>query len=276
LEGVLRLQYGLGRGEIGSIGTDGVEFRVAESPDWKGARVVLRVNKQGNPYIDALPQVGARCTPSEDFTWCLEKDLTPEWAASYPRGSEFRIVGLETEYPRLERRLLQVCPTFQKHGTMAPPMGTDGKVGVKFIHEFSSSVRKFLAKIAFNYMAWAVGPEFALRPEFDAARAFVRYGTEPSNEIVRLRRKPILCEELLTGIKITNGHVVTLNTNPDQDRVEGQLALFNALQYTIVLAAAYSGLWLAPKGHHFDIHSRQIRELRALIPVSQRRTASSN
>jgi hypothetical protein len=36
-EGVLRLQYGLGRGEIGNIGTDGIEFRIADSPDWKGA-----------------------------------------------------------------------------------------------------------------------------------------------------------------------------------------------------------------------------------------------
>lgn len=271
LEGVLRLQYGLGRGEIGNIGTDGIEFRIAESPDWKGARVVLRANKHGKPYIDVLPQVGARRNPSEDFTWCLEKDLTPGWAASYPKGSEFRIVGLETDHPRLEQRLLQVCPTFQKHGTMGPPMGTDGKVGVNFIHEFSSSVRRFLAKIAFNYMAWAAGPDFALRSEFDTARAFVRDGTEPSNEIVRLRRKPILGEELLTGVKITNGHVVTLNSNPDQDRVEGQLTLFNALRYTIVLAPAYSWLWFV-KGHHFDIHSRQIRKLRALIPISQRRT----
>jgi hypothetical protein len=63
-------------------------------------------------------------------------------------------------------------------------MGTDGDVGVNFLHEFSSSVRR-LAKIAFNYMAWTAGPDFAMRSEFDTARAFVRDGTEPSNEIVR-------------------------------------------------------------------------------------------
>jgi hypothetical protein len=41
VEGVLRLNHGLGRGEIGNIGTKGIEFRINESSAWKGARVVL-------------------------------------------------------------------------------------------------------------------------------------------------------------------------------------------------------------------------------------------
>lgn len=46
-EGVLRFSYGLATsGQIGGVGTEGIEFRIAESPDWKGARVVLRVNEK--------------------------------------------------------------------------------------------------------------------------------------------------------------------------------------------------------------------------------------
>jgi hypothetical protein len=276
LEGVLRLQYGLGKGEIGSIGTDGIDFRMAESPDWKGAWVVLRVTKGGNPYIDVLPQVGARRSPTEDFTWCLERDLSPEWAASYPKGSEFQIVGLETDQPRVEQRLLQVCPTFKKHGTKAPPMEIDGKVGATFIHEFKSSVRRFLAKTAFNFMAWVAGPDFALRPEFDEARSFILYGTEPPKDIVRVMRRPILADELFSGSRITDGHVVTINANPDQDRVEALLSLFNSVRYRIILAPAYNGLWFA-KGHVFEIRSRTIRELRVepqLFHAPPHRTAS--
>ena len=156
------------------------------------------------------------------------------------------------------------------HGTKAPPMGADGKVGVTFMHEFQSSVRPFLAKFGFNYMAWVAGAEFALRPEFDEARSFIRYGTETAKDIVRVLRRPILAEELFSGLKITDGHVIALNANPDQNRVEALLTLFNTMRYRVILAPAYSGLWFA-KGHHFDIHSRRIRELRVepeLIPLT--------
>jgi hypothetical protein len=147
------------------------------------------------------------------------------------------------------------------HGTKAPPMGADGKVGVTFMHEFSSSVRRFLSKIGFNYMAWAIVPDFALRSEFDETRSFIRYGTEPPNEIVRVRLRPILAEELLGGVKITEGHVVTLNANPDRDKVEALVTLFNVVRYSILLARTYKSLWFAT-GHHFDVRGRTIRKLR--------------
>lgn len=43
--------------------------------------------------------------------------------------------------------------------------GKDGKVGISFMNEFNSVVRRFLTKIAFNYMAWVRGPEFTLRQD---------------------------------------------------------------------------------------------------------------
>jgi hypothetical protein len=94
--------------------------------------------------------------------------------------------------------------------------------------------------------------------EFDEARSFVRHGTEPSKDVVRVMRRPILADELFSGSRITDGHVATLNANRDQDRVEAQLALFNSVRYRIILAPAYAGLWFA-KGHVFDIRSRTIR-----------------
>jgi|SRR5271157_16802 len=260
VEGVLRLQFGLGKGEIGNIGTKGVEFRIAESPDWIGARVVLRINKQGRSYIDLLPQVGARRSSTEEWTWYLEKDLNAAFAATYPKGSEFRVVGLQTDYDRLEKRLLRVCPTFKKEGTLTAPIGRDGKVGINFESEFNSVVRRCLAKIAFNYLAWAAGPDFALRPEFDRVRSFILHGTEPSDEIVYLHKKPIVAQELIGGIKITDGHLVALEAMPDQHKVEVLLSLFNSLRYRIVLSSDYDGLWFA-KGHHFDILSRKVSEL---------------
>lgn len=260
-EGVLRFAYGLATGGmIGGVGTDGIEFRIAESPDWIGARVVLKVNKKGEPYIDVLPQVGARRTAADDWEWCLEKDVTPEFAAKYAKGSEFRIVGCEGDFQRVQERLVSVCPTFQQKGLMSPPIGKDGKVGINFIHDFVSTTRRLLGKIAFNYLAWVRDAEFTLRSEFDAIRSFIRQGTESSAEIVYFNTHPILANERLTGSQVTEGHLVTVEAIPEQHRIESRLSLFNCLKYKIVLSTEYRGLWFA-KGHHFDIHTREVSEL---------------
>lgn len=262
-EGVLRFSYGLATGgEIGGVGTDGIEFRIAESPDWIGARVALKINKKGEPYIDVLPQVGARRSASDEWGWYLEKDVNAEFASKYPKGSEFRIVGCGGDFQRLEKRLLRVCPTFQPKGELSSPIGQDGRVGVNFINDFVASTRRLLAKIAFNYLAWVRGAEFVLQPEFDPVRSFVRHALESSREIVYFNTRPILANEKLTGTQITEGHIVTVEGIPDKHRIESRLSLFNSLKYKIVLSAEYQGLWFA-KGHHFDIHSKEVSELAA-------------
>jgi hypothetical protein len=260
-EGILRFSYGLATsGKIGNVGTDGIEFRIVESPDWIGARVVLKVNKKGEPYIDVLPQVGARRTPVDEWEWYLEKDVNGDFAAKFPMGSEFRIVGLNGDFQRLEKRLINVCPAFQRKGTLSPPIGKDGRVGVNFINKFVASTRRLLAKIAFNYLAWVRGAEFVLQPEFDPVRSFVRYGTESSTGIVYFNTRPILANEKLTGTQITEGHIVTVEGILEKHRIESRLSLFNSLKYRIILSTEYQGLWFA-KGHHFDIHTREVSEL---------------
>ena len=261
-EGVLRFAYGLATGgQVGNIGTDGIEIRIAESPDWIGARVVLQVDQRtGKGYIDLLPQVGARRNSTEEWTWYLEKDVDADFAAQYPLGSEFRIVGCEGDFQRLEGRLVRVCPSFQKKGTLTPPIGEDGKVGTAFEKEFDSEVRRFLAKVAFNYLAWVRGPEFVLGPEFDQVRSFMRYGTEPSAGIVYVGNSPILANERIAGMQLTDGHIITLEGIPEQKQIESRLSLFNSLKYRILLSSSHSGVWFA-KGHHFDIHSREVSEL---------------
>jgi hypothetical protein len=260
-EGVLRFSYGLATGgKIGGVGTDGIEFRIAESPDWIGARVVLKINKKGEAYIDLLPQVGARKTATDEWEWYLEKDVNAEFAAKYPKGSEFRIVGCGGDFQRIQERLISVCPMFQPKETMSPPIGTDGKVGVRYINDFVLSTRRLLAKVAFNYLAWVRDGEFTLRPEFDAVRSFIRDGTEPSEGIVYFNSRPILANERLTGTQVTEGHIVTVEAMPEQRRIESRLSLFNSLKYRIILSAEHQGLWFA-KGHHFDIHTREVSDL---------------
>jgi hypothetical protein len=81
---------------VGGVGTKGVTPVVAEGEDWKGARTTIRTDKNGMESTEVLPQVGARRNPSESFEWCLEHELSIEFAQRFPKGSEFRIVGGQT------------------------------------------------------------------------------------------------------------------------------------------------------------------------------------
>jgi hypothetical protein len=259
-EGVLRFSYGLGQGQIGNIGTTGIEFKIAESADWLGARVVLKVRANGTSYIDLLPQIGARRNPSEEWTWYLERDINAAFVAKYPKGSEFRIVAGSNDHSRLLNRLIRFCPTFQHGGTLTPPFGTDGRFGIKFMNEFDAVVRRCLAKIAFNYLSLVTSESLVLQSEFDPVRAFIRLGIEPPKGIVYISPRPILAEERLTGEQVTDGHLITMEALPDQGRIEVRLSLFNSLKYRILLSESYHGIWFA-KGHHFDIQSRECTEL---------------
>jgi hypothetical protein len=56
-------------------------------------------------------------------------------------------------------------------------------------------------------MAWRQARTPPSGREFDEARSFIMHGTEPSNDIVRVIRRPILAKELFSGLKITDGHL---------------------------------------------------------------------
>jgi hypothetical protein len=113
-------------------------------------------------------------TSPDPFVWYLEKDINAGLAALYPKGSEFRIVeNNAADQDRLLKRLLSVVPTFEMKGTMNPPFDPDGKVLIHLEIEFDSIIRRFLAKVAMNYLALTTGEEFARDPQFDRVRSFV-------------------------------------------------------------------------------------------------------
>ncbi len=136
-EGVLRFVQGLGSGEIGNIGTKGIEIKLAEPPEWAGARVVLKADKQRHAFVDLLPQIAARSDANDPWAWYLEKNIDAAFAKKYPNGSEFRIVAPAPDHERLTNRLIKVCPSFKKRGDLASPIATDGTVGAAWITEFT-------------------------------------------------------------------------------------------------------------------------------------------
>ena len=265
IEGALRLQYGL-KGTVGGIGTKGVMPTVAEGEDWKGARTAIRTNKDGKQETELLPQVGARRNASEPFQWCLERDLSVEFAQRFPKGSEFRIVGGRTFYDveRLVQKLIAVCPTFLYGGTMNPPSYDGGQLMLEVEHQMSRVVARCLCKIAFNYMALTCGETFAISREFNDMREFIRNDIGAETCRVFVKQKPIIAQEIMTGERGTDGHVLTVEGRPWDRTLEVQLALFNSIPYKIPMTREYIGHYYV-RGHHFSLETREVSELQVMI-----------
>jgi hypothetical protein len=75
-----------------------------------------------------------------------------------------------------------------------------------------------VAKIAFKYLAWTMGPSFLMNPCFDENRAYILRGElGPRQSFLSIRDTSILLEEQ-TGPKVTNGHVMAINWDLLPDR----------------------------------------------------------
>jgi hypothetical protein len=263
-EGVLRLHYGF-KGAAGGVGTPGVILSVAEGVR-KGARTVIQRDKKGNLRTKLLTQVGARRGPSEEVEWCLEKDLSVEFAERHPKGSEFFLIGGETQegMDRLLRRWKEVCPTFVYGGIMNPPYGDkdgEGEILLHAEHQDNRLKVRFLCKIAFNYMAFQCHPQFSRSSSFDALRAFIRKDLGEGEGRVFVKNEPIVAEEILHGKRVTNGHVLTIDCRPYDRVVEAQVALFNFIPYRIPMCRDYPGPSFT-RGHHFDLDDWKASEMR--------------
>jgi hypothetical protein len=131
-------------------------------------------------------------------------------------------------------------------------------------------VRRTIAKIAFNYLAWTTKelPDVVLRPPFDAIRRYIRYGVDPGWSPVQVQRRKLLVGET-DGYRQTDGHLLSVTWPAQLDEVQAHLSLFNAITYRITLArCSPSPIWFdLTAGHHFDWRNRVVEELSTATPL---------
>jgi hypothetical protein len=131
-------------------------------------------------------------------------------------------------------------------------------------HQVNRVVARCLCKIAFNYVALTCGETFVCSQEFDDMRAFIRDDVGDENGRVFVKPKPIVAQEILSGERRTDGHVLTVEGRPSDRTLEVQLALFNSVPYQIPLPRGYIGHRFA-KGHHFGLQTWEVSELQVVF-----------
>jgi hypothetical protein len=259
VEALQRVRYGLkpksGRRKLGK---SRLIIRVISPGDWYGARLVAERNDAGTEVrCEPLPQVGFRKLGETQRHWFLEDELetTKKWER-FRTETQTHIVGKpEAVVQRLANRLLELGIVFksrghfEKHGHL---------VQVYADSILDDIIFRGVAKIALNFLTHARGDEFALRPEFDEIRDYVRFGVMPRHPAVIATNVPVLNGECALQRR-TEGHVIVLDWDMMNEGIVCMLSLFNHLTYHIILCRNYRGPW-HPLGHgrHFDLETLTI------------------
>jgi hypothetical protein len=121
-------------------------------------------------------------------------------------------------------------------------------------------IRRAIAKISFNYLAYWQGAGLVHRPEFDMARRYIRYGELPDYPMMSIDEVAILRDEPLEGLRVL-GHIITTAWTAIHSAL-AEVSLFNWMTYRISLTKEFEGPRPEIKrGHIFDVTSRKIHDL---------------
>ena len=141
-------------------------------------RPQIRLLSRCRIEITYLPQVAFQGKDSECWQWYLEEDLEPKILQTLGPGAGVKyFVTSQAELARPRSRLQGFglpATTVVRHDRFQP--GT--RLTARVTAQFYSNLARCVAKIAFNYLAYATGEDTAclLRRDFDVIRNFVRQG----------------------------------------------------------------------------------------------------
>jgi hypothetical protein len=256
-ESVARYRQGLRDSESASRATR-TTARINIPGPLFGARVLLRPNQLKNGIETVyLPQVAFKNEGAEEFTWYRAEELTPEVVQTLRPGSVMTLLVNSPAEERVLRSRLQELGIGATKAMSRNELQPNLEMKTRVTCDFDFNMSRCVAKIAFNYLAFALeeNTNLLLRPGFDAIRNYVRFGPNPEKPIVYFSNKPNFDGE--SGNRtFVDGHVVAVGWDSTSENIGCVLSLFNTMSYRVVLCRKYEGLWFPlQSAHSFDFKS---------------------
>lgn len=144
----------------------------------------------------------------------------------------------------------------------------DGEnIDIEIEGTIDSIIYRGIAKIAFNYLAYIRGKDYALSDNFNGIRNYIRFGHDNGIKYVFPQNEPFLYDEKNLGVQLTDGHMITLgwHNHPLKKVILSGVTLFNWVQYKVVLCHWYNGIYYdISAGHHFNIESKVISNMKSI------------
>lgn len=230
----------------------------------KGAEGILSYDEVRSLFVINLkPQIGFR-----------KKDGTIEYILLEKLPSN---VNAYKKYRLDERNCLIIPPgidrveaieALKRIGTVFKP---DGFFEIKekdslctIESQINAKMKRTVAKIAFNYLAYFNEPSAILGCDFNPIRDYVANGKITNYPLVAVDGEPILYDEKNSRFARI-GHIITLDTADDGSSVLSQVSLFNNVRFRICLSRNCS---VIPHlklgfGHFFDFRNKKILQLKS-------------
>jgi len=266
IEALRRLTHGLKPlEEVKDLPLERLLLSLAQEGEWKGVRMQLRV-EGGQLGVGPMPQVGLARRGGHGRTYLTEKELAnPDTAIPAdwdPEAGVNVIAPSEAAAEHLVTLLAGRGISGQKRVDLPWAAGEGRRIWVEITSRIDRIIRRSVAKIAFNYMAYAEGPDFGCHSDFNVTRSFIRYDASPSYPLVEATGRPSSAGSSQDGVG-TKWHLITLDWGELDHHVVGDVILFNEVTYRVTLAQYFSGLWRDIRsGHKFDISELKVSPLR--------------
>jgi hypothetical protein len=265
VEGLSRYEHGIrSPKDFKSVGKESrLQHKKVAKGILKGVFVYLAYSQELNQVIQKpLPQVGFLNKESSDYTYFLLDDI-PDKAELQKQGlnTDSNVLAFGTTFEVIEQALAnkRIFPEFQKEISL-PDKKTE-KLLVEFEVILDSIIRRAIAKISFNYLAYWQGAEFVLQDVFNPIRLYIRNGVPRDTPFVIMSDESILKDEPSQEFRRLI-HVVTVNWAQSGFSIVSRVSLNNYFSYTVQLATNFPGQ--RPnlrKGHRFNLGDHKIYEL---------------
>lgn len=121
-----------------------------------------------------------------------------------------------------------------------------------------------IAKIAFNYLAYKMSRDFALKPIFDRTRAFIRQDSEATILVKKIPPMKIFGDREEAARR--RGHIVAIELAADGTTISGFVEFFGVMTYKVTLGKFGQLAIPISAGHYFDITSKQVIPMDATRP----------
>jgi hypothetical protein len=272
-EGMLRYTYEVkAPNEFKFLNNRRLLFRLKEEGSWKGAILRLRYSEEQNKVVvGAVDQVGFQKKDSGEWEFFEIKDIKSkddlEKQGFIVEGEKsLKIIFISAEkMEEIKEQLKKKGFKIDMFREEENPFRFNEKVNVEIKAIIDRIIFRGIGKIAFNYLAYHQGKDFALNDNFNDIRNFIRFGKYENLNPIMVLMDPILHNEKRFGIKETSGHIITLDWNDLKTTIISQVTLFNKIIYRIILCRWFIGIYRDVSiGHKFDTQSRKITGLTAL------------
>ena len=229
----------------------------APGSDWDDALVrKVPTDTPGESRIELVPQAVFKKKDGSGLMhvplWELRRG---DWRAdeSIDPTLGVRVLAPADLYDEVIAVLAEHGVSFNTHTPLPAPQAEDGEFSVRQLFSLSNDLQRAVAKIAFNYLAKTNGTAKALRPEFDAVRAFIRNGTKPDEPIVAIIPTTRLGIAQEDG-QVPVAHYLTVEFDDTETAFLGHVTLFHWAVYQVVLAERIGvDLDLASSGHLYNV-----------------------